>query len=143
MSSQDNKAVMRRFWDEFYSQGNVGVVDEIVGDELRDWREGEKDWMPTVRAAFPDTEWRAEEMFAEGDTVVSKLRFRGTHRGVFDAALHGVSMAVPLTGKVVEFTAVSIDRVVDGKVTEHHFESDVLSSAVQIGAVPTTNPPAT
>ena len=56
MSSQDNKAVRRRFWDEFYSRGNVGVVDEIVGDELRDWREGEKDWMPTVRAAFPDTE---------------------------------------------------------------------------------------
>jgi predicted ester cyclase len=77
--------------------------------------------MPKVRAALPDAQWSVEELLSDGDKVVSRVRFRGTHRGVLDTTMHGVNLAVPPTGKVVEFFGVGIDRVANGKIVDQQF----------------------
>jgi predicted ester cyclase len=130
-----NEAVMRRFWDEFWNNGDSAVVDAIVGDELRNWAEGEKRLLPKIRAAFPDGRWTVEAMVSDGDRVVSRVRLRGTHRSVFELTIRGVDLAVPPTGTVIDFAGASFDRVVDGKIREHAFVGDWLALAAQLGAV--------
>jgi hypothetical protein len=46
--SQENKAIVRRLWEEFIGKGNINVADEIVADNYanygcpagRSWRRG-------------------------------------------------------------------------------------------------------
>ena len=60
--------------------------------------------------AFPDGRHVLEEVIAEGDKVVTRGKFSGTHQGEL--------MGIPPTGKQVSFSVIHIDRVVDGKVVE-------------------------
>jgi PAS domain S-box-containing protein len=73
-------------------------------------------------AAFPDCHWTIEDQFADGDEVVTRWSFRGTHKEIFAGR-------VP-TGRKVEITGIAIDRIVDGKIVEEWEEanSSCLSS---------------
>ena len=78
--------------------------------------------------AFPDLRLTVEDIFSGGDMVAARAAFRGTHHGEFQG--------IPPTGKVVAFTSIEIDRMVDGKVAEHWFEMDLLGLMQQLGAIP-------
>jgi len=62
------------------------------------------------RTAFPDLQFRVEDMVAEGEKVVSRLTMRGTHQGDFQG--------IPPTGKQMTVTGITIERIVDGKAVE-------------------------
>jgi len=64
----------------------------------------------------------------EGDKVVSRGTLRGTHRGEFQG--------IPPTGKRIEVTWISIDRIADGKIAEHRVEQDNLGMLQQLGVIP-------
>ena len=81
-----------------------------------------------MAAAFPDIQTTIEDLIAEGDKVVKRYTIRGTHRGEFQG--------IPPTGKEVAFSSIEIDRMVDGKVSEHWFEMDLLGLMGQLGAIP-------
>ncbi|HVW39853.1 MAG TPA: ester cyclase [Amycolatopsis sp.] len=61
-------------------------------------------------AAFSDLQVRVDDMIAEGDRVVVRLWFTGTHDGEFQG--------LPATGRKIAFGAIRIYRLVDGRVTE-------------------------
>ncbi|MCB0144029.1 MAG: ester cyclase, partial [Caldilineaceae bacterium] len=69
MSTETNKAIVRRLWEEVWNQGNLSVCDEIFD---ADYAAHEKGFVPVLRAAFPDLHFTIEDMIAEDDKVVTR-----------------------------------------------------------------------
>jgi steroid delta-isomerase-like uncharacterized protein len=108
------------------------VVEDFVELDLlpgqRQGREGLKEVLGMMRAAFPDMHWVAEEMVAEGDIVVTRFTWTGTHRGEF--------FGVPATGRSVVVKGVVMDQLADGKMSKSRILMDSLGMMQQVGAVP-------
>ncbi len=78
-----------------------------------------------LRKCFPDINWSMEELIAEGDRVITRWVFRGTHEGEF--------MGIPATGNKVEVSGIIISRIENGKVIEDREEIDQLGMMQQLG----------
>lgn len=139
MSAEENQAVIRRWLDEGWSQGHLDVADELIdesfvvhgagGQAIPSGPAGVKQLVAAWRQGFPDGKMIVNDMFAEGDKVVIRMVWRGTHTGDFNG--------IPPTGKTVEVTSIGIDRVVNGKVVEGWGELDMLGMMQQLGVIPT------
>jgi predicted ester cyclase len=139
MTSSDverNKAVIRRFVEEVQNQRNWDVYDELndpgfvnhgAPPELAD-REGSKQYLAAFLGGFPDCVFTVDDMIAEGDQVVTKKSFHGTHTAAFGG--------IPPTGREVTIQYVDIMRLRDGRVTEHWLSMDQLSFMQQLGIIP-------
>jgi len=138
MSSEQNKALFTQFREEFWNRGNVNVVDEFMAPEfvsheeavpgvLLD-REGLKGRGSMMHSAFPDLKAKVEDMIAEGDKVVVRSTWSGTHKGDL--------MGIPPTGKVVSVGVIDIVRVAGGKIVEHWGEMDSMRMMQQLGVIP-------
>ena len=140
MSTEDNKAMVRRFMEEAFGGGKPGLVDDLLDPDFVRYdpyiEAGEVRGTQTVkeniawfRKALPDLSCTVEEQVAEGEKVVSRWTVRGTHRGEF--------FGVAGTGNRVEFTGIQIDRFNEsGKMVEEWPEYDLLGAMRQIGALP-------
>ena len=140
MSSETelNKSVIRRFVDEVQNKKNWDVYDELNDPEFVNHsappgipsdREGGKIYLGAFLNAFPDCRFTVDDMIAEGDQVVTKKTFTGTHEAEF--------AGVPPTGKRVTLQFVDIMRVRDGRIVEHWLSMDQLSFMQQLGVIPT------
>ena len=128
--SEANKAVARRFYDEFLNKGDSSVVDEICTANfvihsppsppgMAAGAEGVKQMLGMYHTAFPDFHVTVEEMVAEGDVVVVRMSFEGTHTGDL--------MGVPPTGKKINVRGVDFLRFSGGKAAEvWHHEEELL-----------------
>src|SRR5262245_30801922 len=134
---EENKAVIRRFYDEVLNKGNLALADEMLSDDFVDRspvpgqasdREGFKQVIAMFHAAFPDVRLRIEDLVMEGDRGVVRDTFTGTQRGEL--------MGIPATDKRVEFGSIHIGRFVGGKVAEHWVVWDTLGMMQQLGVVP-------
>jgi steroid delta-isomerase-like uncharacterized protein len=134
--TERNKAVIRRFVEEVQNQKNWDVYDELndpdfvnhsAPPEMAD-REGSKQYLGAFFGGFPDCRFTVEDMIAEGDQVVTKKTFHGTHTGEF--------AGIPATGKPVTLQFVDIMRLRDGRITEHWLSMDQLSFMQQLGVLP-------
>lgn len=136
MSSEDNKAAVRRFYEEVFHQKNLAGVDAFVSPNAIDHGlppglsglEGTKHFIGMYLAAFPDLHVTVEDLIAEADKVVSRCTYRGTHRGEL--------LGIPPTGKQVTVTGIEINRFEGGKSVEHWLEADNLGMLQQLGVVP-------
>lgn len=134
--SEANKAVSRRVFEEVVNQGNLEVLDEFVAPNFVNQPfgvtgpAGAKQLVAVLRTAFPDIKATVEEQVAEGDTVVSRVTYRGTHEGPI--ALFG---NLPPTGKPVTVSSIIIHRYAGGKLVGGYSLLDLLSMLRQIGAV--------
>ena len=137
MSLQENKALVRRFVEEVQNQHNIEALDKFFSQDFVDYGgmtnppnlEGSKGLFTVLFAAFPDIRFTIRQQLAEGDKVMTRKTFQGTHQGPF--------MGIPATGKQVAFDVIDILTVADGKITEHWTVGDMLSLMQQLGAVPT------
>lgn len=137
MSSEENKAVVRRIYDELWNGRKLGVADEVIarggvnydtGPTPRPFGPDEmKATVRTVTAAFPDNRHEVEEVIAEGDTVVVRCTLTGTHEGEF--------MGIPPTGRRIEVTEVHVYKLVGGKAVEHRVGRDDLGAMRQLGVI--------
>lgn len=133
-----HKATFQRWFDEAWNKGNFDVADELIdpnftvhgagGQPIPTGVEGVKDLVRVWRTAFPDGHMTIEDVIAEGDKVVARLTWRGTHLGEF----YGVAP----TGKRVAATSIGIDRFANGKIVEGWGEVDMLGMLRQLGALP-------
>jgi predicted ester cyclase len=119
MSAEANKAIVRRYYDELWNQWNLSLSDELIdaGISFRgslgvtvQGLEGFKQYVTLVRGAFPDFHNTIEDLIAEGDKVVARLTYHGTHRG----ELFGIAP----TGKRVTYAGIAIFRIADGRIVE-------------------------
>lgn len=140
MSTEENKTIARQ-WREELEKQNWAALDEFVAPDVvmhfagnpepMD-REGMRQMLGMFYSAFPDLHTSFEDQMAEGDKVTLRLTFRGTHQGEFQG--------IPPTGKEVEFEAIVVDRIVDGKMVEHWSNTDNLSLMQQLGVIPAPEP---
>ncbi len=124
---ENNKAVVRRFIEEFQAQGNLEVADELFAPDFvaRDPLTGEEytveDYkleVAEMRAASSDLHISIEEQIAEGETVVTRYFVSGTHDR---EAYEGVAPS----GTYISIENVNIHRVVEGRIVEDRHVSDV------------------
>jgi predicted ester cyclase len=129
--SEENKALIRSLIREV-EKGTPdtieGMIDEVLAPDFVDHdlrpdhepdRESYKQDLSEDRAALSNFDITIEDQIAEGDKVVTRLTWRGTHdRGTF--------MGMPPTDKKVEVTAIFIHRIAGGKVKEEWSASDTL-----------------
>jgi steroid delta-isomerase-like uncharacterized protein len=135
MSTEENKPLMRR-WIEAVNQGNLAVFDELCApdfvyhDASKTMRglESYKQVLSMYLAAIPDLHIILEDMIAEGDRVVTRQTYRGTHQRDL--------MGIPPTGKQITLTGIAITRVASGKVVEQWVNNDDLGLLQQLGVVP-------
>jgi len=137
MSTEDNKALDRRGFEEVWNKGNLAVVDELndanvvthnpPGPPLRG-TEAFKQFVLMYRSAFPDVQLTIEDQIAEGDKVVTRWTARGTHQGEL--------MGIPPTGKQATVTGITVGRVANGKFVESWSNFDALGMMQQLGVVP-------
>lgn len=134
--NQDNKDLVRRFYEEVVSTGNVDRVADFISHEYVENHEntryllgveGAKQHILGVRRTYPDLVLEVTQQIAEGDLVVSQVTMRGTHKGEW--------LGIAPTGKAIAVTAVNIDRVVDGRIVEHGGAANLFEPFLQIGAI--------
>lgn len=138
MSTEENKANIRQFYEEVWNQGNLAAVDELTAADFVDQGllppvhglEALKQYVGMYRAAFPDAHFTIEDMIADGDKIVVRFTATGTQHGDF--------MGIPPTGKHVTVTGISITRLEKGKVVEGWSSFDALGMLQQLGVIPTT-----
>jgi hypothetical protein len=87
-----------------------------------------KQLLLAFRAAFPDQHVSIDDLVAEGDKVVNRATYTGTHRGEFQ----GISP----TGKRFTISGINISRIADGKIAEDWTVLDLVGMLQQIGAMP-------
>ena len=140
--SEQNRELVRRLNEEYHNQNRIHeVIQERFAPEfvnhsappgLPPTREGNEMFSMAFRQAFPDYRATVHDVIVEGDKVVTRKTFTGTHRGEW--------MGVPASGREVTFGAIDIVRVADGKIVEHWAEFDILTLLQQIGALPAPTP---
>jgi steroid delta-isomerase-like uncharacterized protein len=137
MSSDQNKAIVRRVFEEPW-KGNLDVIDELIagdyigrdpaGPEPLRGPEGVKEFVTTYRSAFPDAQITVEQQLAEGELVATRWTARGTHEGEL--------MGIQPTGKQVTVSGLTISRLSNDKIVEEFQNWDTLGMMQQLGAVP-------
>ena len=138
MSTEDNKALVRRWYEEAFNQKNTAALDEFLDPNFVDHSlpagmpagiEGQKQLIGMYLTAFPDSHVTVEDMIAEGDKVVARFTGSGTHQGEF--------MGIPPAGKQVTATGIDIIRIAGSKFVEHWSEQNAFGMLQQLGVIPT------
>ncbi len=138
----DHVGSARRLYDLINASDIDGfgerLADDFVEHEttagLAPTKSGVLDFFRMQQAAFPDMRMEAQDFVANGDKVVARVRFTGSHKGEF--------MGMPASGKSVDAQLIDIFRFGDdGRVLEHWGVMDSMALMQQLGAVP-AGPPA-
>jgi predicted ester cyclase len=146
MSIEDNKAVVGRWFTEFWgTEFNPAVIDEIAAPDIRfeyslhaplRGRDAVREFAETFRGSFPDLGFEGTaELIAEGDYVVGQWIGGGTHTGhpMTDLPLGGLPTAN--TGKRMRFTGTTVLKVENGLITEEIGLDDGVSVLRQLGLI--------
>ncbi|HLI91508.1 MAG TPA: ester cyclase [Ktedonobacteraceae bacterium] len=125
-----------RVWEEVWHQGDLSRIDELFASDFVRHDPGGRElhgtdqnrqFISSMRAAFPDVRYTVDDQIVEGDKVVMRYRFEGTHLGEFQG--------MPPTRKQVNYTGILIYRITDGKIAEQWTELDLLGLLRQLGVV--------
>jgi predicted ester cyclase len=135
MSEEQNKAIVRRFFEEVWNQQKENVIDEIFASTIvfngqSITRDTLKQALAGRRTAFADIHVTVDDQVAEGEKVSTRRTWRATHRGPY--------RGVAPTGKQVTWTQISVVRFSpQGRIVEDWAVADELSILQQLGALPT------
>lgn len=133
----DHSATLRRLYD-LLNAGDLDGFGALLADDfveheetpgLSPTKDGVLEFFRMYRAAFPDLHMAPEDVVANGEKVVARVRATGTHQGEF--------MGMPATGKSFDVQLIDIMRFADdGLVHEHWGVVDMLAMLQQLGVVP-------
>ena len=133
MTTETNKAIVRRLLEEVFPAADLGALDEIVAPDLVDHSpvpgqpagvEGVRHVLRGLHAGYSDLQITIDDLFGEGDRVAARWTLRGRHTGsIFGEAP---------TGSPVENSILVVFRVANGKITERW--------AAHLGGAPPASP---
>jgi len=131
---EQNEAFYRDIIEEI-NKGNVDILKESFAPDYGFFspststkpysREETIEFAKMILRAFPDFNWGIEELIAVGDKVIVRFIYRGTHEGEFQG--------IPATGNKIEYSAIVITRIKNGKIVEEKEEADMLGFMQQLG----------
>jgi len=137
MAEQDNKAQVRRYYDEVFNQRGVALVDQLAVEDYveHDPFPGQGDGRADLKArvqlildAMNPLRFEIQDLVAEDDKVVVRWLQRGTQSGTF--------MGIPPSGREFTISGIDIHRLRDGRMAEHWHVVDVFALLQQLGAIP-------
>lgn len=139
MLIEENKVIIRRYFDEIWNQKKVESLAELtaenaLGHDATSAKpvigfENIRQVVFLFHRAFPDIQVSLYDVFAEGDKVVARWGLRGTHSDLF--------MSVPASGKAVDVSGIIIFRLENKKIVEYWGNFDTLGLMKQIGVITT------
>lgn len=136
MSAEKNKKLIRSYIEEVINTGNVELMEKFISPNYVEVHEGKryevgiqgaKDHIVGVRETYPDLTLTVDQQIAEGDWVATCITAKGTHKGSW--------LGMKPTGKQVSFTGVNIEKIENGKITEHGGAANLLLQLLEIGAI--------
>jgi steroid delta-isomerase-like uncharacterized protein len=135
MSTDQNKEIIRRGFEEGINKRNYAYFDETIGENYVNHMmpqatgpEGLKQIVGGFVAGFPDMQITVEDLIAEGDRVATRGFWRGTHTGDF--------MGIPATGREVTLPYIDVWRLENGKAVENWVSMDMMAMMKQLGLMP-------
>jgi predicted ester cyclase len=104
-TSDHNKALTVRFFEQVFNQGDLAIIDELIGPDytfngVPTTPEATKAWAQSLRARFPDLRFMIETILGEDEKVALRWRMVGTDQQ---------------SGHKVTTTGTNILVIVDGK----------------------------
>lgn len=136
MSTEKNKEIIRSYIEDVFNTGKVDKIEDFISPDYVEVYQGKKyplgikgaqEHIQGVRQIYPDLKVTVEQQIAEGEWVATSIVARGTHLGVW--------LGIKPTGKVLTFTGVNIDRVVNGRIVEHGGAANMLEPLLEAGAI--------
>jgi len=135
---QDNKSLIRRWFEEVWNQKREAAIDELAAPDVIVYGLGPQNPPPRGRepfitfwrqfcGAFPDIRITVEDVIAERDLTCARISFTGTH--------HGHHLGVPPTTNRVAATGLCLTRWRNGQIVEAWNEFDALGVMLQTNAV--------
>jgi steroid delta-isomerase-like uncharacterized protein len=141
--SMENKAIVRRLYEEVWNKRRIELVDELLSpshamhdNQLPDSGIGPEAYKRNVArfvTGFPDLRFTIEDMLSENDKVAVGWTISGTHKGEF----RGISP----TGKKVSIEGITINHIAEGKIMDSYISADYLGLMQQLGVAPAFGPP--
>jgi predicted ester cyclase len=137
MNAQASKSLVERMIRECQEPGNAALVETFFSADFVDHtplpgipptRDGIAALFLALKAGFPDLRIEILDQVADGGSVATRKRFRGTHGGSF--------IGIPASGRPLDLTVIDILKVRDGKLTEHWVVVDRMDLLTQLGVVP-------
>jgi steroid delta-isomerase-like uncharacterized protein len=136
MTTEQNKAIVRRFIDEIFVQGRLETIDELLADDFvpHTWpstghpKDDLKNATSRAHGALTNPRFTIDDMIAEGDQVAVRLTTSATQTGEF--------MGMPPSDKTYEIEEIHVFRLMDGKLAEHWHQFDQMGMMKQLGAMP-------
>jgi len=137
LSLEANKALIRCHYEELNNKGNLDAADIQCASDFIDHSAppgtppgptAAKLAVSALRSAFPDHHLVIEDMLSEGDRVVTRNIWYGTHLDTF--------RGIPATGRHIAMPGIVIWRIVDGKIAERWATIDLLGLMQQLGVLP-------
>jgi steroid delta-isomerase-like uncharacterized protein len=137
--SQDNKDLVRRWFEEVWNKGRADAIDEMLAADGIVYGLSDESGSPlrgtvafrafhqTFKSAFPDITVVVEDAIAEGDKVAARCTVRGQHMGD--------SLGFAATERPVEFTGIAIVRIENGQIVEAWNNFDFMSMNRQLGTI--------
>jgi len=146
MSIEDNKAVVGRWFAEFWGPDyNPGVIDELAAPDIRfeysmhaprRGRDEVRTFATEFRAAFPDLAFGATaELIAEGDYVVGQWEGGGTQTGDAFGDIPVGSLPAA-SGKTMRFSGITVLKVENGLISEEVGLDDGVTALKMLGLIP-------
>lgn len=147
MSAEENKAIVRRFYEEWYDKHNEAIVDELISPDYVFSYSGPSGWTPVATrgpacvrellapwlAAFPDARLTIAHMLAEGDKVAVVAQWHGTHQHDYAFGLGG--KPIKASGKLLALPAMNVLRLSGGKIVEEWEITNDATMAEELGGI--------
>ena len=137
MSVEENKALVRRFFEEVLNTRKLSVIDQLYATDVVDHTApagqapglaGLKQTVAMILAALPDAHLTIEDMIAQEDRVAVRYTVRATHTG-------GAFFSISPTGKQVTVTGIFMARISGGKIVDKWGNQDDLGMLQQLGVI--------
>ena len=137
MSTDDNKALLKKFYADVFEKGNPDAAVNYIAKDAVDHQgmpgqkaglEGIIEFFKLMHAAYPELKVTVDDMIAEGDKVVATMTMKGVNKGPF--------MGTPASNKEITMKFIDIVKFKDGKMTEHWGYGNDMEVMAQMGMVP-------
>ena len=136
--SDENKAIIRRYYREAWEKGDFGVIDELFAPDVELHMAGVpedpfgpapvKQLAAMARTAFPRLRVTIEDLIAERDKIVATVTLQGPHDGTAQGASPREPAAV--------WRRIDVFRLHRGRIVEHWSDRDDHALLQRLGVAP-------